>query len=240
MLQQPVDCRITCLTSTYYEESAVSARHQHIRVSENSQWRGVDDDVIKHTSHFRKHPAVAGSGKQFGDIVSRPSTRQQVEARWFETNDGVFNTQLTAKNLRETDRCIDAEIVSGAGAAQVAIDHERAHAFSLGPQPRKVERRQRFAFGDTGAGDDNRAHLQAFAGLENSRAQRAKLLGVRRARLADRNQMRLDARRRAVKSDDPPGARRSCSAQSCPSITRSNSVGECRPAGYIRSVRSGR
>src|SRR6185369_14301060 len=98
MIQEPVDRRVTCLTGTNYEESAVSAGHQHIRVSENSQRRRIDDDVVKHASHFRKHPAVAGSGKQFGDVVSRPSTWQKVQACWFKTNDGIFQTQLTAKD----------------------------------------------------------------------------------------------------------------------------------------------
>jgi uracil-DNA glycosylase len=101
---------------------------------------------------------------------------------------------LTAEHFRKSNRRIDAEIVSGAGLAQVAVDNERAHAFSLGQQPGEIERRQRLAFGDTRAGDDNRAHLHALAGLQDSRAQRAKLFTVSRARLADSNKMRLDAR----------------------------------------------
>jgi hypothetical protein len=110
----------------------------------------------------------------------------------------------------------------------------------LSQQPGEIERRERFAFGDTRTGDDDCAHLHALASLENLCAQVAILLGVSRARLADSDQVRLDARRRDVVGNESSGARRLGSAQSCPSITRSNSAGECRPAGYIRSVRSGR
>src|SRR6185503_7647260 len=84
LVQKLIDRRVTCLAGTYYEKPTVSARHQHVRVGENSQWRCVDDDVVKHTSHFREHTAVARSGEQFGDVVTRPSTRQKMKARWFE------------------------------------------------------------------------------------------------------------------------------------------------------------
>src|SRR6185369_918337 len=157
-----------------------------------------------------------------------------------ETNDCIFETQLPAEHFRQSGSRVDAEVISGARASQVAIDNERANAVSLRQQPGEIESRQRLAFGDARTRDDDSPHLFALGDLEYLRSQRTKLLGVSRARLADRDEMGFDARRRNVVGDESSGARRTSSVQSCPSITRSYSAGECRPAGNIRSVRSGR
>src|SRR4029079_12892298 len=93
------------------------------------------------------------------------------------------------------------------------------------------------AFGNTRARDHECAHLFAFTGLQDARAQRTELFAVSRTRLASRNEVWFDARRRNVIADKPSGARRPGSVQSCPSITRSKSGGECRPRGYTRRVR---
>ena len=64
---------------------------------------------------------------------------------------------------------IDAEIVGGARAAQVAVDHEGAHAFGLREQPTQVECSQRFAFGDTGAAGAIRVPESLFGDAANNR-----------------------------------------------------------------------
>src|SRR4029079_19629217 len=143
------DCRITCLTGADDEESAVSARHQHVCVSENSERRRIDYDVVKHATNFTEYAGVTWARKQFGHVVARVPTGEQVQARGFETNDRVFQIELTAEYFRQSALSIDTEVVSGARATQVAVDKKCAHAVSLSQQPGEIERRERFAFADT-------------------------------------------------------------------------------------------
>ena len=130
--------------------------------------------------------------------------------------------------------------MGGTRSAQIAIDQQRPNAFGLGQQPRKIQRGHRLPFTDTGAGQNDRAYLLVFASLQYASAQGAKLFVVSRTRLRDSHKMRFDARRGNRVGHEFRGTRRPGSAQSCPSSTRSDSVGECRPVGRIRSVRSGR
>src|SRR6185437_13238912 len=151
-------------------------------VSKNAERRRIDDDVVEHATDFIEYAFVAWTRKQFGDVITRAPTGEQVQTRRFETNNRVFKPELTAEHFRQSALCIDTEVIRGARAPQVAIDDECADAFSLSQQPGEIERRERFAFGDTRAADDNRAHLHALASLQNLRAQVAILLGVGRAR----------------------------------------------------------
>src|ERR1044072_2403034 len=95
----------------------------------------------------------------------------------FEANDCILEAQLAAENFRQSHLCVDAEVVSGTGTSQVAIDDECSNTFSLCQQPREIQGRQCFTFTDACTRDDKRAHLHALTSLQDSRAQRAILLG---------------------------------------------------------------
>src|SRR5207244_3163908 len=95
-----------------------------------------------------------------------------------ETNDCIFERKIATEHLGKSDLKIDAQVVSGTGLAQIAVDDQGPHSFGLSEQPGEVQRSQGFAFADARAGNDERARLLVLTGLKDTRAQRTKLFAV--------------------------------------------------------------
>src|SRR6185369_9809797 len=194
LFEQFVDDAVTRLAGANDQHRTVSAVHQYVRVRKDAERRRVDDDVVKQAPRFHEHALISWAGKKFGHVIAWLSAGQQIKTGRVETNDGVFESNLSAENFGKSDGGVDAEVVGRAGPAEIAVDHQRANPIGLRQQPAEIQRRQGLAFGDARAGDDESTHLHAFTRLQDAGAQGAKLFAVSRTRLANRNEMWFDAR----------------------------------------------
>src|SRR6185503_21259323 len=106
--------------------------NQHIGVSENAHRRRVDNDVVKHPAGFRDQARIGRARKQFGYVIPGTTPRQEKQPRWIETNDGLIQSEFTAKHFGKTNRGINPQIIGSAWLTQIAIDHEGSYAVGLG------------------------------------------------------------------------------------------------------------
>src|SRR5437868_1465128 len=101
-----------------------------------------------------------------------------MKARGFESNYRLFERNLARKDFGESCGRVESEVVRGAWVSEVAVNQERAHAVGLREQPGEVDGRERLAFHNACARDDEGLHLLSLARVQDARAQTSETLGV--------------------------------------------------------------
>ena len=90
-------------------------------------------------ARFIKQPAKAWAGKQLGHVFARRATGQQMQSRGSSFIIASLSLRFTGQHFRQTELGFDAEIIGGAGLAQIRVDDQRRDAVGLGQQPGEIQ-----------------------------------------------------------------------------------------------------
>src|SRR5262249_38500536 len=76
LLQQAIHNGVTSNRRAHDQQGRISPIDQQIRVGKSTEWRRVDDDLVKHLSSFIEQPAEARSREQLRNVFACCATRQ--------------------------------------------------------------------------------------------------------------------------------------------------------------------